>query len=524
MSPVLQPYLRSLWNIAPALLDIAEPQATRAFVSPLGLHLPRHSPPDVPAELQVDAWQQATAAHAAAHLVFSRRRFSPEGLGAIAQAIVGALEDARIEWLACRELPGLRRLWLRFHRLDAPSALPGFEELLRRLARALLDPGHADPHPWVAKGRRLFFADDAGQVLALCRPEQLRQAATRLGHDIGQMRLGFNAQQYQAAPAYRDDNSCLWLADPKRADTSHEVDATVPHPGAAAAAPDGAPPAQRHLYPEWDRRVPVLRPRWCAVLDAQAAPGSAHGAAAPPPGRAHAPLQRVRRRRQLDGTAFDLDMLLDACIALRRGGAPSPAVYLGSRLQPARGATLLLIDTSASTALPLADGSGSVLDAARRIAWHGAARWPYSAVHASCSDGRHAVHYLRIRDFAQPLDAACWGRLGELHSRLSTRLGAALRHATHLLAAQRAGPRRLLLITDGKPQDIDVHDPRYLPEDARRAVREAARHGVRAQCLCLDPGLRWPLQLIFCAGQVQSLGSLAQLEVALARLDSAMAP
>ena len=516
----LPPYLRSLWNIAPALLDIAEPQAARAFVSPLGLHLPRQQPPDVPAGLSAEAWREATAAHAAAHLVFSRQRFDPAGLGPIPQAILGALEDARVDWLASRELPGLRRLWLRFHALDAPSALPGFEELLRRLGRALLDPAHDDPHPWVAKGRHLFFADTDGQVLALCRPDALRQAATRLGHDIGQMRLSFNARTYQVAPGYRDDNSCLWLTDPKRTDSVHEIDAGPP-PADAASAPAEAPPppAQRHLYPEWDRHVPLLRPRWCAVLDAPAAAARPAGAM-PPRRRARTPHTLQRRRRQPDGLAFDLDALVDAQVALRRGATPPAHVYLGQRASPTVGTMLVLIDSSASTARALADGSGSLLDAARRIAWDAAARWPRSAIHASCSDGRHAVHYARIKDFGQPLDEACWQRLSGLPSRLSTRLGTALRHATRLLADCRGGPRRLLLITDGRPQDVDVHDPRYLPEDARHAVTEARRCGVQAQCLGLDAATLQPLQRIFGAGQVQVLTHLGRLEAALSRLDA----
>lgn len=34
------------------------------------------------------------------------------------------------------------------------------------------------------------------------------------------------------------------------------------------------------------------------------------------------------------------------------------------------------------------------------------------------------------------------------------------------------------MLTDGEPYDIDIHDPRYLLEDARQAVREAASHRV----------------------------------------------
>ena len=105
---------------------------------------------------------------------------------------------------------------------------------------------------------------------------------------------------------------------------------------------------------------------------------------------------------------------------------------------------------------------------------------------------------------------------------MSTRLGTALRHATRLLAAS-PGPRRLLLITDGKPQDIDVHDPRYLPEDARHAVRGAQWHGVRAQCLSLDAATLKPLQRIFGVGQVQVLTDERDAEAALARLDGSLA-
>ena len=39
----------------------------------------------------------------------------------------------------------------------------------------------------------------------------LREAASRLGHDIGQMRLPFNPRTYRLHARYRDDNSHLWL-------------------------------------------------------------------------------------------------------------------------------------------------------------------------------------------------------------------------------------------------------------------------------------------------------------------------
>jgi nitric oxide reductase activation protein len=76
----------------------------------------------------------------------------------------------------------------------------------------------------------------------------------------------------------------------------------------------------------------------------------------------------------------------------------------------------------------------------------------------------------------------------------------------------------VLLLTDGKPHDIDIHDPHYLPADARQAVREAARRGVRVQCLSLDVTALSALQRVFGPGQAQALKTLADLPAALHRL------
>ncbi len=482
MRTALSPYLRSLWNITPTLIDITEPRTTRPFLSPLGLHLPLSAPAH---EAHKD-WFQAAAAHAAAHLVFSQHRFDPAGLRPMTQAILGALEDARIEWLASRELPGLRRLWLPFHAV-AVSDTPSFEDLLRRLARSLLDLQHHDPHPWVSKARQLFFVDEAGEMLALRQPDALRHAASLLGHDIGQMRLQFNARLYQVMPSYRDDNSCLWLTDERRADTEHEIAATPPA-GAAAAA------LQCHRYPEWDRLVPMYRREWSTVHDA-----SMTGPAAP----RSAP-RRTRQLAQPKGDEFDLDALVDAAIARRGGQAVEPRVYRRTQTTPGAGSTLLLLDTSASTAGVLPTARAAALRCAATIERAGGE----CAIHSFCSDGRHAVHYTQLKAFDEALGPACITHLMNLRSRLSTRLGAALRHATRLMASRPGTLRRVLLLTDGRPHDVDVHDPHYLVEDARQAVREAVRRGVLMQCLSLDAAALKPLHRVFGLGRVHTLKTM----------------
>ena len=70
---------------------------------------------------------------------------------------------------------------------------------------------------------------------------------------------------------------------------------------------------------------------------------------------------------------------------------------------------------------------------------------------------------------------------------LSTRMGAALRHAGWHLTQQNATKRLVLLITDGEPADIDERDPQYLRHDTKKAVEDLAMKGIHTYCLTLDP-------------------------------------
>jgi nitric oxide reductase NorD protein len=46
--------------------------------------------------------------------------------------------------------------------------------------------------------------------------------------------------------------------------------------------------------------------------------------------------------------------------------------------------------------------------------------------------------------------------------------------------------RLLLILTDGKPNDIDVYEGRWGIEDTRRAVHEARAEGLIPFCLSID--------------------------------------
>ena len=212
----LAAYQQALWGLPARLVVLADEEVRPPILTggPEGLpgstptlHLPRAS------MALSRRWAEAVVSHAAAHQRFGAVPQARAGLKPVQQALYGVLEDARVEALACAELPGLRGLWQGFH--AGPDALQGlgFEALLARLARVLLDPGWHDPHPWVQKVRRGVQGPD-GQGLLRATPATLRQSASVLGHDIGQMRLPFNPRTYCPHPTYRDDNQHLWCWDP----------------------------------------------------------------------------------------------------------------------------------------------------------------------------------------------------------------------------------------------------------------------------------------------------------------------
>lgn len=524
----LAQWLRLLWDAAPPLhLDSAAP-----FIADGAIHLPARP-----------QWQQhcAAAAHAAAHLVYSPRRFDAGGLVPTARALLALLEDARVEALAMRELPGLARLWRPLHSAT-PASGHGCEALLARLARALADPAYRDAHPWVAKGRRLFFLDEGLGLPALRTPAELRDAALRLGHDIGQMRLPFNARGYRPAPAYRDDHRWMWAADQLAA--VQPPPAPQPMPADLQTEPDptaAALPETLTLHPEWDRLIHRLRPDWVRVTE-QAAPPTAPAAAWPHHDQAGddatrllgrrllAPLQALARPhaprgRAADGEAFHLDALLGWATARRCGHSGDARVYRARQPVAARAGVWLLVDQSASTAAVL-PGSGPAGPSVLQAAAHGTAATAlalhalgvHCAVAAFQSNGRQAVRLRLLQGPGQAVHAGLLGQLQALRPGGSTRLGAALRHATLRLGPGRAAARWVLLVSDGQPHDVDVHDPRYLVEDARQAVLAARRRGVRMACLALAGGPAPEALRIFGRSGTQTLADLAALPRALRRL------
>jgi nitric oxide reductase NorD protein len=108
------------------------------------------------------------------------------------------------------------------------------------------------------------------------------------------------------------------------------------------------------------------------------------------------------------------------------------------------------------------------------------------AILAFSSHGPRDVRLLAIKAFGERCGPTSRRRVAALEPDGYTRAGAAIRHATAALARERAGHRLLLVLSDGKPNDVDEYGGRYGIEDTRQAVAEARLQGLIPFCLTVD--------------------------------------
>ncbi len=121
------------------------------------------------------------------------------------------------------------------------------------------------------------------------------------------------------------------------------------------------------------------------------------------------------------------------------------------------------------------------------------------------------MNYLRFKEFHEPLDEQVIGRLAGMQGALSTRLGAAIRHASHSVRHCRTAQRVILVITDGAPHDIDVFHPDVLAEDAARAIAQSGAEGAPVFGVSVDKDADAYLRRMFGPHQYLSVDYIEQL-------------
>ena len=108
------------------------------------------------------------------------------------------------------------------------------------------------------------------------------------------------------------------------------------------------------------------------------------------------------------------------------------------------------------------------------------------AIYGFSSIKNKQVRFHLIKNFAEKYSDGIRGRILSIKPGFYTRMGASIRQATQILEQQNNAQRLLLIISDGKPNDIDHYEGRYGIEDTRKAILEAKKLGLQPFCITID--------------------------------------
>jgi nitric oxide reductase NorD protein len=200
-------------------------------------------------------------------------------------------------------------------------------------------------------------------------------------------------------------------------------------------------------------------------------------------------MRHQRMSRQLDGDGVDLGAYVSGFADFRAGRAVDDRVYESSRRLRRELAACVLLDASASTDAWVT-GSQRIIDIEKDALLVVSEAFELIgeryALLAFSGEGADGVDVVRLKSFEERGGELVRRRIAGLEPDRYTRAGAALRHATALLSEQPARHRLLLLLSDGKPNDIDAYEGVYGVEDVRQATIEARLAGIHVFCLAVD--------------------------------------
>ena len=313
-----------------------------------------------------------------------------------------------------------------------------------------------------------------------------------------------------------------------------------------------------YIYPEWDHVAQGYRRAWVRVRETRLDPGvssrffdetlRAYGGLVPGVRHqleriAYEGLRRVHRLPR--GEEIDLDAAIEHRVDLRAGLAPDDKVYMARQVQ-ARDVTLaLLVDVSSSTAEHVNDlPPGAAAAALSKV--HGRAYRTILdlekealvllmaalerigdtyGIYCFSGSGREDVKFQVLKDLDERLSDTVATRLDKIRPVHTTRMGPAIRHGIRKLRGHESKTKLLLLLSDGRPFDLDYGqeygdgaEVAYAQHDTRQALVEARSHGIRPFVLTIDPQGNDYLREMCDGIGYEVLGNISDLPVRLVNL------
>lgn len=546
-------YLRALWGRAffmrPTAGDYETRLGLRPFIEDYFVHMP-DAFDDFHGISGMECYR-AVAAHAAAHLVYTKEPIEAREITPAQMKCIDIFEDARVEYLAMQDFPGLKKLWQPFftkfaENLDPAEPLHPSMAYMMKAAHLLIDESKTTQDSGLLSVVTEFRA-------ALEKNPNDNQTSWNAGMDFYHLMYkatglpSLNVLENFPIP-YRDDNRYVWsfselvfnaegaeympasreqvrrdvglmefineVPNELAGDDAEEIwtlkTELFPYEDMGISINDvlgREPVSEPFHYPEWDYHIQLHRPDWATVIERRQ--GIADPELMDDILVKHRPIASrirhlvdamqpegiVRKRGYEEGEEIDLNAAVNAMIDIRRGVSPDPKINIRITRHIRDLAVVILLDLSESTNERInkedEEDESTILSLTREAT--GLMSWAIDsigdpfAVHGFASDGRHDVQYYRFKDFGESYNDDVKSRMAGMKGGLSTRMGAALRHAGHHLIEQPVQKRLVLLVTDGEPADIDERDPQYLRHDTKKAVEDLAMQGVFTYCLTLDP-------------------------------------
>lgn len=338
------------------------------------------------------------------------------------------------------------------------------------------------------KAEQVETPDNKNPMLAMFRAESLPTWA-----EYVRVNRAFDEDEDpNAKDAAKDLDRLSLIRDGQTAKSRVKFDLDLP-----SAAEDDTPIGPGIALPEWDYRKSQMLEKHCLLQPMIAR--DAEPAALPQELAATAKKLRGQfaalapQRRWLKGQPDGPELDVDACVRNHADRASGHTPESGGYLAQARCerdlACLLLADLSMSTDAPISD-SHRIVDVIRDslLLFSEAltATGDRFGIYGFSSLRRQNIRFHLLKDFGKRYDAAARGRILAIKPGYYTRMGAAIRQSASILAEQPASRRLLLIITDGKPNDLDLYDSRYGIEDTRLAVHEARAMGLTPFCVTID--------------------------------------
>jgi Mg-chelatase subunit ChlD len=230
-------------------------------------------------------------------------------------------------------------------------------------------------------------------------------------------------------------------------------------------------------------------------------------------------------RQWREGDAFDYRALLDYALDRKAGLMPSDRLFIKRMKRIRDVAVVLLVDLSRSTANTVNGSRMRVLDVEKQaivlLCEALNVIGDRFAIAGFSGTGPLGVDYYRIKDLEESFDHSVKGRISAMAPQRSTRMGAAIRHATALLAPVQARVRLIVVLGDGFPNDLEYKGP-YAVEDTHRAVMEARAEAIHVKGITVNVSDNKQLDRLYGSTHHTVIGDVRDLPDRLVRVYSAL--